>query len=114
MKLASVAAPKVRPPHAAPAPPNVDPPSNPDAALMVDAMQARKSGDAARAAALLAEYQRKFPDGAFREEALALSIESAVARGSDATPRLAAEYLRRYPNGRFRELAQRALRNSVR
>ena len=92
----------------------VDPTSGPGAFLMVDAMQARKAGDAARAAALLSEYQRKYPQGAFQEEALALSIESAAARGSDSAPRLATDYLRRYPNGRFRELAQRALKSSTR
>lgn len=81
---------------------------------MVEAMQARKAGDSARSAALLAEYQRKYPQGAFQEEALALSIEAASSRGSESAPRLATDYLRRYPNGRFRELAQRALKSSPR
>ena len=91
-----------------------DPTSGPGASLMVEAMQARKAGDAPRAAALLSEYQHKYPQGAFQEEALALSIESAAARGSDSAPRLASDYLHRYPNGRFRELAQRALKSSTR
>jgi len=91
-----------------------DPTSGPGASLMVEAMQARKAGDASRAAALLSEYQHKYPQGAFQEEALALSIESAAARNTDSAPRLASDYLHRYPNGRFRELAQRALKSSSR
>jgi hypothetical protein len=89
-----------------------DPASGPGAALMVEAMQARKAGEAARASELLAEYQHKYPDGAFQEEALALSIESAATRHRASAGELAAEYLRRYPNGRFRDLAQRVLKGA--
>jgi hypothetical protein len=101
------------PPAAVPNP-TADPANGPGAALMVEAMQARKAGDQARAAALLSDYQRKYPQGTFQEEALALSIESAAARGSESAPRLASDYLHRYPNGRFRELARRALKSSTR
>jgi hypothetical protein len=83
--------------------------ASPGGALMLEAMQARRAGDMARAARLLAEYRSKYPDGDLNEEALALSIEAAVARGDDNAQRLASQYLKRYPNGRFREQAERAL-----
>jgi hypothetical protein len=88
--------------------------ASPGGALMIEAMQARRSGDMARAASLLAEYRAKYPDGDLHEEALALSIEAAVARGDDNAPRLAAQYLKRYPNGRFREQAEKALKATPR
>jgi hypothetical protein len=88
--------------------------SSPGGALMIEAMQARRSGDMARAASLLAEYRAKYPDGDLHEEALALSIEAAVARGDDNAKSLAAQYLKRYPNGRFREQADRALKATPR
>jgi hypothetical protein len=98
--------------HPSAPPPAADPANGPGAGLMVEAMQARRASDPVRASALLAEYQHKYPQGAFQEEALALSIESANARGSESAARLAADYLRRYPNGRFRELAQRVLKST--
>jgi hypothetical protein len=88
--------------------------SSPGGTLMIEAMQARRSGDMARAASLLAEYRSKYPDGDLYEEALALSIEAAVARGDDGAQRLAAQYLKRYPNGRFRDQAERAQKAAVR
>jgi hypothetical protein len=94
--------------HAGPAP------SAPGAKLMMEAMQARRSGDTARAAQLLKEYQRKYPDGALQEEALALSMEAAAARGDASAGKLARRYLERYPNGRFRDQAQRVLRSGQR
>jgi hypothetical protein len=109
-------APKAAPPKsrvAAAAPVNPSA-SSPGGALMLEAMQARRAGDMARAASLLAEYRAKYPDGDLHEEALALSIEAAVARGDDNAKGLAAQYLKRYPNGRFREQADRALKASPR
>ena len=88
--------------------------STPGAKLMVEAMQARRSGDTARASKLLKEYQRKYPDGALQEEALALSMEAAAARGDASANKLARQYLERYPNGRFRDQAQRVLRPAQR
>jgi len=88
--------------------------ASPGGALMMEAMQARRSGDMTRAAGLLAEYRAKYPDGDLYEEALALSIEAAVARGDDNAQRLAAQYVKRYPNGRFREQAERALKTNPR
>jgi hypothetical protein len=81
---------------------------------MLEAMQARRAGDMARVARLLDDYRSKYPDGDLQEEALALSIEAAIARGDDNARRFAAQYLKRYPNGRFREQAERALKASPR
>jgi hypothetical protein len=88
--------------------------SSPGSKLMVEAMKARRSGDTARASRLLDEYQKKYPEGALKEEALALSMEAAAARGDASAAKLARQYLGRYPNGRFREQAQRVLRNPQR
>lgn len=88
--------------------------SGPGAALVIEAMEARRTGDLSRAADLLSEYQRRYPEGALQEEAFALSIETAVSRGGEAAPGLAAQYLARYPKGRFREQARRALKSILR
>src|SRR5262249_39042864 len=109
--LPKQAAPKAHGATPAPVAPSA---STPGGALMIEAMQARRAGDMARAASLLAEYRSKYPDGDLHEEALALSIEAAVARGDDNAQRLAAQYLKRYPNGRFREQAERALKAAPR
>lgn len=79
------------------------------AALMVQAMHARRASHFARVWELSTEYRLKYPDGALHEEALALSIEAASALGEEEASRLAAIYLQRYPRGRFRGQAQRAL-----
>jgi hypothetical protein len=82
------------------------------AALMVQAMRARRAGSFARVRELSSEYRLKYPNGGLHEEALALSIEAAVALGDADASRLAALYLQRYPSGRFRGQAQRALGSS--
>ncbi len=78
---------------------------------VLDAMVAlRRDHDAARAGRLLDHYLTTHPHGALREEALALAIEAATARGDAATAhRLAAGYADAYPNGRFREFARDTL-----
>ena len=82
------------------------------AALMVEAMRARRAGNFARVRELSAEYRLKYPSGGLHEEALALSIEAAAALGESDASRLASLYLQRYPSGRFRSQAQRALGSS--
>jgi hypothetical protein len=68
----------------------------------------RVDHDPVRARGLLARYLQRRPNGALAEEALALTIEAAVAhRDSDAAA-LGARYLRRYPAGPFRALALQA------
>ncbi len=81
------------------------------AVLVQQAVEAlRHSNNPERAAALLKEYRQKAPSGALAEEALALSIEVAVAQGSAQAKAYAAQYLKSYPRGRFRSLAESALR----
>jgi hypothetical protein len=81
--------------------------------LMVEAMQARRGGDLARAERLLNEYRRRFPAGALAEEALALSVETAALRGSAITPELARAYLARFPAGRYRKWVEGTLKPAV-
>jgi hypothetical protein len=78
--------------------------------LVFEAMRAlRQDGQPEKAARLLDEYLRRYPDGALAEEALTLSIEAASARNDPRARDLASRYLAKYPNGRFRSAAERAL-----
>jgi hypothetical protein len=85
--------------------------SGPGAALLMEALQARRAGDAARAQQLTAEYQKKYPNGALKEEALAISFESAAARNDQSAKRLAQKYLATFPHGRFRKQAEQVISN---
>lgn len=68
----------------------------------------RVDHDPARARGLLATYLQRHPNGALAEEALALTIEAAVAHHDGDAAALGARYLRRYPAGPFRALAEQA------
>jgi hypothetical protein len=81
-----------------------------ESSLLFDATRVlRGERDPARAGVLLDAYFRRFPHGALAEEALALAIEAAEARGDARARVLARRYLGRYPSGHFRERAERAL-----
>ncbi|HEX4405689.1 MAG TPA: hypothetical protein VH560_12715 [Polyangia bacterium] len=78
--------------------------------LVATAMRAlRRDHDPAGAARLLDDYLRRWPNGALIEEALALAIEAANARGDARARTFATTYLRRFPAGRFGEAARRTL-----
>ncbi len=82
-----------------------------DAALVREAIEAlRNEKDPQRASELLETYRAKGGKQTLGEEALALSIEAALAKDPRRAKALAQEYQAKYPNGRFRELAARALR----
>jgi hypothetical protein len=84
-------------------------------AEVLDAMVAlRRDHDAGRAGKLLDRYLTGHPRGALREEALALAIEAADARGDRATvTALARTYQSAYPGGRFASFAQSNLKNAA-
>jgi hypothetical protein len=81
-----------------------------EAALLMAAVRAlRHDRDPARAATLLDNYLRRFPDGVLAEEALAYAIEAASVRGDARASALARSYLQRYPHGRFERAARAVL-----
>jgi hypothetical protein len=88
--------------------------SDADAELLVEAMRARSAGDSARVSQLVDAYRAKHPQGVLQEEALILSIESAVARHAPNAGALGREYLKRFPHGRFAEQARRAISSDAR
>lgn len=82
-----------------------------ETAPVLAAMRAlRRDHNPARARALLESYLSEHPNGSLAEEALAMSIEAAVARQDllDAH-RLAERYLSTYPHGPFHVMATRTL-----
>jgi hypothetical protein len=98
----------LRPRHpASPAPAPATPQAEQDTQIVLEGMRAlRLEHDPVRARALLGGYLEHHPNGALAEEALALSIEAAVAHHDPDASVLASRYLRRYPAGPFRALAQ--------
>jgi len=85
-------------------------PASEDTSAVSAAMRAlRVEHNPVRARALLARYLGDHPNGALAEEALALSIEAALAHHDGDVAALANRYLRRYPRGSFQELARQAL-----
>jgi len=87
-----------------------------ESTLIVRAVRAlRREADPVRAQTLAEEALQRFPHGAQVEEAMALVMESASARG-DATgaQRAASAYLERFRSGRFADRAQRILASPAR
>jgi hypothetical protein len=81
-----------------------------DTTPVLEAMRAlRVEGNPARARRLLAGYLDRHPNGSLAEEALAMSIEAAVAHEDVDAPVLARKYMRRYPSGHFSAVARRTL-----
>ncbi|HEX3902697.1 MAG TPA: hypothetical protein VH853_07585 [Polyangia bacterium] len=79
--------------------------------IVLEGMRAlRLDKNPVRARALLARYLERRPNGALAEEALALSIEAAVAHHDADAATLGARYVRRYPAGRFTALALQSQR----
>jgi hypothetical protein len=81
-----------------------------DPAPVLEAIRALRShGDAARASVLLSGYLKAHPNGVLAEDALALSIESAIAQHDTARAAdLGRRYLTKFPNGRYRAFATQA------
>jgi hypothetical protein len=105
---------KLATPPAAKAPlapaPAIAPAATEDTTPVLQAVRAlRVEANPARARRLLAGYLERNPDGSLVEEALAMSIEAAVAHGDDDASALARRYLRRYPSGHFSTLARQTL-----
>jgi hypothetical protein len=81
-----------------------------DASPVLAALRALRRGhDPVGARALLDAYMRQHPDGTLFQEALAISIEAAVAHHDPDAAALAARYLRLYPTGPFRALARQTV-----
>jgi hypothetical protein len=89
------------------------PPSSPnelteDTTPVLAAIRAlRVEANPVRARRLLAGYLDRYPNGSLAEEALAMTIEAAVAHGDGDATVLARRYVRRYPGGHFSAMARR-------
>ncbi len=93
------------PPASSPAPARAEQ----DTELVADGLRAlRLDHDSPHARALLGAYLARHPGGALAEEALALTIEAAVAHHDADAAALGARYLQKYPSGPFRALALQA------
>ncbi len=78
-------------------------------AYVLEGMRAlRVEGDPVRARAFLSEYLDRHPRGTLAEEALAISIEAALAHRDPDAPALGARYVAAYPGGAFGALARQA------
>src|SRR6185369_3612353 len=88
----------------------VGPAESIEAQAVIDAKNyLRRDGDPARARMMLQYYLRRYPDGAIAEQALALSIEAALALHDRAeAAALARRYLDHYPQGEFAGVARLA------
>lgn len=82
-----------------------------DTAVVLEAMRAlRLERNPVRARVLLNRYLDRHPTGTLAEEALAMSIEAAVAHHDADAAALGAHYLRLYPTGPFHALASQTQR----
>lgn len=81
-----------------------------EAALVLAGLRAlRREHDPVRAGSLVGRYLERFPSGVLTQEALALAIEAALARGDRRSATgLAHRYLEGFPTGRFAGLARKA------
>jgi outer membrane protein assembly factor BamD (BamD/ComL family) len=88
-------------------------PDGEDPAPVLEAIRALRSrGDAALASSLLADYLRAHPRSVLSEDALALSIEAAVARhDARSAAELARRYMDQFPNGRYKAFASQTARS---
>jgi hypothetical protein len=81
-----------------------------DTSAVSAAMRAlRVERNPVRARRLLARYLNEHPNGNLAEEALAMTIEAAIAHHDADVGDLANRYLRTYPQGSFQTLARQAL-----
>jgi hypothetical protein len=87
-----------------------------ESTLIVRSVRAlRREGDPTRAEELAEQALQRFPHGAQVEEATALVMEAAAARGDALGARRAAQtYLDRFRTGRFADRAQRILASAER
>ncbi len=77
-----------------------------DTSMVLEAMRAlRLERNPVRARVLLTRYLNRHPTGTLAEEALAISIEAAVAHHDADAAALGDRYLRLYPGGPFHALA---------
>jgi hypothetical protein len=85
-----------------------------DPGPVLEAIQALRSrGDAPRASVLLADYLRAHPRSVLSEDALALSIEAALARhDSRSAAEFGRRYLEQFPSGRYKAFALQSVRPS--
>jgi hypothetical protein len=84
-----------------------------DSRLVVQALRAlRRDGNPGLARTLAGAYLDRHPNGALAEEALALTVEAAVAHHDPDAATLGARYLGRYPKGPFCGLARQASRTA--
>jgi hypothetical protein len=86
-----------------------------DPTLVLEAIRAlRTDGDPARASTLLTDYLRSEATGVLVEDALALSVEAAVARADgEQTVAFAHQYLARFPSGRYSAFVRQAMRSAT-
>jgi hypothetical protein len=112
--LAAAVAKGVRAPSKSAVPTGSQPDVTPvedESTLILRAVRAlRRDGDPARAEELAQQALSRFPQGAQVEEATALAMEAASAKGDVVDARRAAQaYLDRFRSGRFVDRAQRIM-----